>query len=161
MSSSFPSNAHGSAPAAKSVGREDRLRDVAHSTAHLDRIVPAVHVIDRHQLARAVFGDSRVTEIPASSVVAQHELAAPGSAVVLADAGAHAERRMAVTVDAGDSAVAHPDEVPGRAPVVDARDESPGAAAVIAPEDLRPQDAGRVALTADRGEDGAARKHDA
>src|SRR5688572_14486877 len=150
----------GSEGASPLLRREQRLRDVADAAVHLDRVVLAVHIVDREQAAWLRLHDPRIAEVPAAAVVAQHDLPPPGAAVVGADPRADAEWGQPVAVDAGDAPVGHAHEVAGRTPVVDARQEPPGAAAVVAGEDLGPEHAGGVALAAYCGNDASAGKHD-
>src|ERR1035437_4696399 len=91
-----------------SVGHEDGPRDVADATVELDGIVAAVEVGDGEQPTRLDLDDAGVAEIPTSHVVAQHDLGAPATAAIRADAGADAERREAVAGDTDDASVRRP-----------------------------------------------------
>src|SRR5690606_2245173 len=138
---------------ASSIRYEAGGGDVADAAIGLHLIGPVVEIIQRQQLAGSAPGDARFAEIPDAAVRAQDELAPPAAALVLAEPGADAEGRHAVAVDAGDAAVGEAHDVARCAPVVDAREEAPGAAAVLALVDLGPEDAGGIALRAQRAQD--------
>src|SRR5688572_23312031 len=94
-------------PGCRSVKLELRACDVAHAAVSLHGIVAKVHVVDGEQLAGRRLDDARIAQVPASAVVAQHELAPPRPTAVFADARTDSRRREAVAVHADQASVAH------------------------------------------------------
>ena len=116
-----------------------------------------IHVIDAQQPPRLMLDRARIAEVPAAAIIAQHDLAPPGPAAVLAHPRAQAERRQAIAVDAGDTAVAISTMSPGAPQSLTRERKAPGPAAVLAREDLGPQYAASVALAAHRRDDAPVR----
>src|SRR5690606_13694133 len=126
--------------------REDAAGDVALAPVHLQLVVPAVEVVDAAHLAGCDFPGIRIPQVPASAVVADDQLAAPGRAAILADRGTDAVVARAVAIHHHQPVIAHQHQAARRTEVVHARKETPGAAAVVALVDLGPHVAGGIAL---------------